>query len=191
MILFILSIIVFNELIRKMNIDHGIVRVRQTASEEIKWRIAKQMAMMIIVVRHPFEGGLANKGEYETLFHSWSGFIPTQPHNAYIDMGMYAGIIGWIILIQFVRCIRNIKKRLDRILKDRKKYNIIYEGNYWAIIAVMSVSLFHNAGFFDGESSSVILIGLISIIVKKNKKYLRSNKYNIQYSIINTNEPIK
>ena len=137
-------------------VEHGFYRIDSTSSDEIHWKLAKQYAAFLSILKNPLTGG--DRGVYKNIYYSWAGYSPNAPHNAYVNIGMYGGVLGWLLFLIFAYNIVKIIKIFRSETKKNYSFRILYQGISGAFLGVLGVGLFHNAGIFDGETTSFILL---------------------------------
>lgn len=174
-IIYIITIIIFgflmqNFLTNYIKSEHSVDRLVTSRKEEVYWRLTKQYAGFLSVLKHPITG--AETEEYEALVYSWTGLTPSYVHNTYVNVGMHAGLLGWLLLIIFFI----YTKKIINIFKSKSfsypDLTILFQGVVGAFLSVLAVGFFHNAGIFTSERSTFILLGFLiagsSLRFKKN-----------------------
>lgn len=172
---FILGIIIFNWFVQK-NISRdtvsGFDRFKTQHEEgNDEGRIGKQLVAIIVTFKTPLRGG--DYSEYERLFNNWFGFIPTYPHNAYINIGFQLGITAWLMVyVCFLSVYRSIKSTKFKI-RESATFKYYHFGIIMCLLALFIVALFHNKGPFNGDFISICLVGLV--LAPLNPKFVIAN----------------
>lgn len=140
---------------------------------EISRRLIRQIMGLRSIADTPFLGSYLKT--YQSIYYSQYNKIPAGTHNAFINIGISGGIIGWLLFIYFIKIILKIYKIMKNKMSSVMDQKILYQGIVAALVVTQLVSLTHNAGLFNSyEKTSVILLGFIlacanmSISLKQN-----------------------
>lgn len=83
------------------------------------------------------------------------------PHNHYINVGVRAGIPGWLVLVWALfslwaihKTVRVVARRVPRV---RMQHICVATG----LGAAMGNAIFHNAGLFSPEIATSVMVGLL------------------------------
>ncbi len=127
---------------------------------EISRRLIRQFIGLRSIAETPFLG--SNLNTYQSLFFNQFNKIPAGTHNAFINIGISGGIIGWLLFVYFIKIIFNMVKIMRYKMSFVFDQKILYQGIISALLVTQLVSLTHNAGLFNSyEKTSVILLGFI------------------------------
>ena len=88
---------------------------------------------------------------------SSSVWVP-YPHNHYINVGMHAGYIGWVLLFIFLLALYTLIRFSRKRAWQRGMDLLFLRGLHAALVAVMFNALFHNNGMFFFEPISLTLL---------------------------------
>jgi hypothetical protein len=177
-ILLIISIISFSIWVGAYTYDpttapSALQRVQESTSDDLIMRLGKAWAGILAVIENPIFGGKADM--YSSIYYRWYGFTPTYVHNTYVNVGMNAGIGGWLLCGVFSFCICKIILKIRNYYKSTKgirNMNDLFIGTIYSFVPVLGVAFFHNAGIYGGETTSWTLLGFIiacNNIIKKSK----------------------
>jgi len=135
--------------------------VTQKKEGEYAFRLVRQAAGLRSILKTPLTG--SDQDDYNSIFRDWlGGDASSSVHNAYINVGIYGGVIGWLLLWFFGRSVIKLCKIMKFRMAGDYKSAVLYQGTIASFIAVLCVALTHNAGLFNtGEKASVILLGFI------------------------------
>ena len=136
--------------------DSSISRLTSEESD-LEDRFIKMGSALQTVFNNPFNGGTVY--EYEYHFSRISGYYPSSPHNTYINVGRYVGIIGFFLLFLFFKKIYQIINQTVRYLNN--SFKKLYIGYLYSFIAVLIVGFFHNGGVFTKEPWTWIILGFL------------------------------
>lgn len=150
--------------------SHGTLgeRLGETSVGEIIGRIAYSFGGVQSVLQHPLVG--PSRAEYvrEALGKDSSELLASDEvqgtlasHNHYVNIGVNAGVLGWVVALWFL----NVLWRIHRISVERYRRNraayIRHCGISLALLAAMMNALFHNSGIFSPDLMTCCLIGLL------------------------------
>jgi hypothetical protein len=149
---------------------HGTLseRLGETTTEEVFGRVKYQFRAAASVFRHPLigpswpqfvrevlgkgSGELVGSGELESTMAS---------HNHFVNLGLDAGIFGWVIGGWFLYILWRMHRiSVERYRGQRAAY-VRHAGIALAVLAAMINAFFHNAGVFSPELATSYLIGLL------------------------------
>jgi len=82
----------------------------------------------------------------------------TSLHNAFLDPLLRGGIIALLLVAAFFLCVVGIIRKRPRIPRETL---FLRDSLVASLIAVLSISLFHNNGFFVGEGTSFLCLALL------------------------------
>lgn len=148
---------------------HGTLskRLGGTDVEEITGRLMWQVHGAISVLRNPVLGPshmdyvqeVVGREKRKVVTEIEAAKIPP-PHNHYVNVGVRAGIVGWVILAGWLWLQWRIYRTAVRRIGDDKKCLDFHLGLSLALLAAMLNALFHNAGIFSPELGTVSILGL-------------------------------
>lgn len=81
------------------------------------------------------------------------------PHNHYVNIGMHAGVAGWLILVVVVWLFRKVHIQSRSAFRETGPI-ILEKTTRLALIAVLGNALFHNAGLFSPELATSTVAAL-------------------------------
>jgi hypothetical protein len=149
---------------------HGTLseRLGETSANEIVGRIAYSFGGVLSVLRHPLVG--PSRADYvrEALGKdSGELLISTEvqetlaSHNHYVNIGVNAGVLGWVVgALFFLVLWRMHRISVDRYRRNRPAY-IRHCGITLALLAALMNAFFHNSGVFSPDLMTSCLIGLL------------------------------
>lgn len=145
---------------RSIEIEGGsLTRIYKTSYDDLRTRILKQYAGFITALKHPITGGTLKEFKKET--YSLLGYAGNYPHNAFVNIGLYAGYSGWFLFIIFFSNILKLLRRFKYYSERFSNNTYIYQCIIMSFWSLIGVSLFHNDGIFEGETTSLIILGFI------------------------------
>lgn len=157
-VIFVL-IILFDYFLLNITTEELVRLSTQKNEGEIPERITRQVAGMLSVLKTPLVGSYIDN--YHSIFMKRWDHVPSSVHNAYINIGVYGGIFGWLLFWIFGRNIFKLSKIMKVKMMKNDKSSVLYQGIISAFIAALLVGLTHNNGIFFGENASIILLGFI------------------------------
>lgn len=129
-------------------------------------RIGLAVGGFMTVLQNPITGGSDQDYQYMltrvsliTDNISWWGTLPA-PHNAYINAGRRAGIIGWIILGIILVMLWRTGLAAENWQVPEAIQNTTRRGLSAALAAVLTNAIFHNAGIMSAEPMTWALIAI-------------------------------
>lgn len=144
-------------------------RMKSSSVEEFIDRIKWQLHGVRTVLKHPFIG--ATQKDYAREVYSDNrnmiGVSSRQiktvlaPHNHYVNVGIKAGIWGWLILAALFWQIGSVIKSDFRRMGMKDNIVTIVLGLKLSVIAVLGNAVFHNAGIFSAEFASTTVLALL------------------------------
>jgi hypothetical protein len=149
---------------------HGTLgeRLGKTSADEVFTRITYALGGVYSVMQHPLVG--PSRADYvrEALGKDSSELLISTEvqktlasHNHYVNIGVNAGVLGWVVGALFflvlwrMRCIS-----VERCRRNRAAY-IRHCGITLALLAALMNAFFHNAGVFSPDLMTCLLIGLL------------------------------
>ena len=142
-------------------------RLNTTTTGEVFDRIKWQLYGIKAVFKHPLIG--VTQSQYAHEVYSDSLSAPNQkqiertlsPHNHYVNVGLKAGIWGWIILSALLWRIVIMLKTNTSIFVSDQPLVVLALGVKLSVVATMGNALFHNAGLFSGELASITTLAFL------------------------------
>jgi O-antigen ligase len=150
--------------------SHGTLgdRLGETSTDEIVSRIGYSLGGVVSVLRHPLVG--PSRADYvrEALGKESAELLSSREvkgtlasHNHYVNIGVNAGVLGWVVGLWFFL----VLWRMHRIAVERYRSNrpayIRHCGITLALLAALMNAFFHNAGVFSPDLMTCFLIGLL------------------------------
>jgi hypothetical protein len=150
--------------------SHGTLaeRLGETSAQEIIGRIGYSFGGVPSVLRHPLfgpsraeyvrealnkdSGELLASGEVENTLAS---------HNHYVNIGVNAGVLGWVVGLWFLLVLWRMHRiSVERYRRNRPAY-IRHCGITLALLAALMNAFFHNSGIFSPDLLTSCLVGLL------------------------------
>jgi len=111
---------------------------------------------------NPMGYGLGGKEFSEKYKIYFSRFVKkdhvTSLHNSFLDPFVRGGIIAMLLVVAFFLCVVGIIRKRPRTPRETL---FLRDSLVASLIAVLSISLFHNNGFFVGEGTSFLCLALL------------------------------
>lgn len=153
----------------EMALAHGTLahRFGGTSVDEIADRVLYQMHGITSVLKHPLIGPTQREyareviGDKTVLSEALVAEV-LAPHNHYINVGVRAGVPGWLLLVACLWSLWKVHRGLQ--LATTKNYPELRIPHlcYWlGLLAVMGNAVFHNAGIFTPELVTSTMVGLL------------------------------
>ena len=143
--------------------------ISQKKEGEAGFRLYRQLAGLLTVFESPFVGSVEDT--YHNIFYSWYGEVPRSSHNAYVNIGMNGGILGWFLFYIFGKNVIKIIKIFKSKFQANRRDQTIYVGTISTFVSVLLIGLTHNAGIFDEEKiASIMLCFILSFAMITNNK---------------------
>ncbi len=135
--------------------------------DEMASRLMYQVYGLASVVKHPLLG--PTRAEYAAEVTGLSGTQLTEmvisrvlaPHNHYINVGVRAGIPGWLLLGWTLSALWAIHKMVRAVAPQVPRLRIQHLCIATGLGAAMGNAIFHNAGLFSPEIATSIMVGLL------------------------------
>ena len=133
--------------------QHSIYRLRESSSEEFSYRMLKQWTGVATVLKTPFQP--SDPGIYQEISIDNFGTEVSSPHNQFINMGINAGVWGWIIIFAFLFYMFRyfIKVKLKIKALSLSSHDYFWSGLHIIFWVLLGVGFFHNGGLFDFENA--------------------------------------
>ena len=145
-------------------------RMKSTTLDEAVDRIKWQFHGIRTVLKHPLTGGTL--ADYAHEVYADRMHTPSQrqientlaSHNHYVNVGLKAGVWGWMVLAILLWRIA-VMLRVDVApLAEKQPLAKIALGVKLSVVATMGNAIFHNAGLFSPEfASSTVLAFLMAL----------------------------
>jgi hypothetical protein len=145
-------------------------RMKTTTSDEVIDRIKWQIHGIRTVLKHPLTGGTQTDYAHEVYAGKMGALSQRQiektlaSHNHYVNVGLKAGILGWIILAILLWRIA-VMLRVDvASFAGKQPLATIALGVKLSVVATLGNAVFHNNGLLSSEfASSTVLAFLMAI----------------------------
>lgn len=149
---------------------HGTLadRLGGTSVDEVMDRIMYQAHGITSVFKHPLLGPTQLQyarevaGEGGAVISGALAAAVMAPHNHYIDIGVHAGLGGWLLFLvcawSLWKAQRTVKIAV-RITRTAAQQEYLYVSA--GLLAAMGNALFHNAGIFSPELATSTMVGLL------------------------------
>ncbi|MCL4779475.1 MAG: O-antigen ligase family protein [Gammaproteobacteria bacterium] len=149
---------------------HGTLteRLGETSVEEVISRIGYSLGGVSSVMKHPLLG--PSKADYarEALGKDSGELLAggevketLASHNHYVNIGVNAGVLGWVVAVWFFAILRRMHRiSVERYRRNRPAY-IRHCGITLALLAALMNAFFHNSGVFSPDLMTCLLIGLL------------------------------
>lgn len=147
---------------------HGTIsdRFGKTSVGEIGGRLMWQVYGAISVIKNPLLGP-SNEDYVREVLGIRSGHISElqaarapPPHNHYVNVGLHAGVMGWLILLVWLRVLWRMHVKARRALARDKDLYLLHLGVSLALLGAMINAIFHNAGIFTPELATTSILGI-------------------------------
>lgn len=149
---------------------HGTLaeRLGETSAGEIIGRIAYSFGGVSSVLQHPLVGPSradyvreALRKESGELLASTEVEDTLASHNHYVNIGVNAGVLGWVVGLWFFMVLWRMHRiSVERYRRNRPAY-IRHCGITLALLAALMNAFFHNSGVFSPDLMTCLLIGLL------------------------------
>lgn len=149
---------------------HGTLteRLGETSAGEVFTRITYALGGVYSVLQHPLVGPSRADYAREALGKdSGELLISTEvqetlaSHNHYVNIGVNAGVMGWVVgALFFLVLWRMHRISVERYRRNRPAY-IRHCGITLALLAALMNAFFHNSGVFSPDLMTSCLIGLL------------------------------
>lgn len=151
-------------------LSHGTLgeRLGETSTDEIISRIRYALGGVSSVLRHPLVG--PSRADYvrEALGKESGELLSSREvkgtlasHNHYVNIGVNAGVLGWVVGLWFFLILWRMRRiAVDRYRSNRAAY-IRHCGITLALLAALMNAFFHNSGAFSPDLATSFLIGLL------------------------------
>ena len=139
-------------------VETGVDRLLKTTWVEDGRRLHKQLIGFNIIINDPLTGG--NIQTYEKDYYYKYGNYPSSTHNSYINVGMYAGVFGWLFLLITLVSLYKILLVVYKA-EDNPELKFFFFGVILSFLIPMSNATLHNAGIFTSEKSTWLLLGFL------------------------------
>ncbi len=148
---------------------HGTLsdRFGGTSVDEVVDRLAYQVHGIISVLKHPAIGPTQLEYAREVIGDTGvvSSALATEvlaPHNHYVNVGVRAGVPGWIVLAWCLWVLWKTQRVVrvaawTRMPGLRVQHLCVSVG----VAAVLANAIFHNAGIFTPELATTTMVGLL------------------------------
>ncbi|MCC7488571.1 MAG: hypothetical protein IT485_02900 [Gammaproteobacteria bacterium] len=138
-----------------------------TSIDEVVTRIMYQVHGITSVLKHPVIGPTQREYAREVIGGDavFSGVLAAEvlaPHNHYINVGVRAGVPGWLVLLACLWALWKAQRTLKAaVLRTHPDLRIPYLCFSVGLLAVMGNAVFHNAGIFSPELATSTMVGLL------------------------------
>ena len=149
---------------------HGTLteRLGETSIEEIVGRIGYSLGGVSSVLKHPLLGPSRAQYVREALDKDSGELLASgevqgtlASHNHYVNIGVNAGVLGWVVAVWFFAILRRMHRiSVERYRRNRPAY-IRHCGITLALLAALMNAFFHNSGVFSPDLMTCLLIGLL------------------------------
>lgn len=151
-------------------LSHGTLgeRLGETSADEVINRIAYSLGGVSSVLRHPLVG--PSRADYvrEALGKSSGELLGSgevqealASHNHYVNIGVNAGVLGWVVGVWFFLVLWRMHRiSIERYRRNRPAY-IRHCGITLALLAALMNAFFHNSGIFSPDLMTCFLVGLL------------------------------
>jgi hypothetical protein len=133
---------------------------------EIGGRLMWQVNGAVSVIKNPLLGP-SNEDYVRAVLGIRSGHISEwqvarapPPHNHYVNVGLHAGVMGWLILLVWLRVLWRMHVNARRTLARDKDLYLLHLGVSLALLGAMINAMFHNAGIFTPELATTSILGI-------------------------------
>jgi hypothetical protein len=143
-------------------------RLGETSTDEIISRIGYSFGGVLSVIQHPLLG--PSRADYvrEALRKDSGELLASNEmqdtlasHNHYVNIGVNAGVLGWVIGIWFFMTLWRMHRiSIERYRRNRSAY-IRHCGITLALLAALMNAFFHNSGVFSPDLMTCLLVGLL------------------------------
>lgn len=151
-------------------------RMQKSSTSDVADRLKWQLNGIISVLKSPILG--VDHDLYLRTVHNLPDTIKTldrysapAPHNHYVNVGMWAGVTGWLIMLALFTLLISIHKETKEQLQGHTKTILAYRGLSLAVLGAMGNGLFHNHGIFRAEFATCTLVGLLFAFNRLAKNY--------------------
>jgi hypothetical protein len=159
LVVFSVLFILFEYFIFEISTEEFVRIFTQKQMNEYLMRISRWVAGLLSIFQTPLVGSYIEN--YNSIFWQWWGEVPSSVHNTYINIGVFGGVIGWILFWIFGKNVIKLSKIMKVRMKNSYKSTVLYQGIIGAFIASLLVGVTHNNGIFNGEKTAIILLGFI------------------------------
>jgi hypothetical protein len=151
-------------------LTHGTLseRLGNTSAKEVVTRIAYALGGVFSVLQHPLVGPSRADYAREALGKDSGELLVSNEvqetlasHNHYVNIGVNAGVLGWVVAALFFLVLWRMHRiSVGRYMRNRPAY-IRHCGIALALLAALMNAFFHNSGVFSPDLMTSCLIGLL------------------------------
>lgn len=159
-------------------------RLKETEIDDVVKRLQWQFYGFMVVLKYPVLGVTSEQYNTEMkirrLGHSsiMSTTKEVAPHNHYVNVGLKAGILGWVVMcLIFLIIFQIVLSDFSNQLSDDVLKETVF-GLKLSVLAGLGNGIFHNAGLFSAELATCVSIGLLltSYNIAQYQKSMSSQK---------------
>ena len=142
-------------------------RLKSTTSGEVFDRVKWSFYGIKTVLKYPLTGG--TEADYAHEVYGDTSYVPTQSqiedtlasHNHYVNTGLKAGILGWIIVILLLWRIVTLLRMDPSLFTDNQSFVTIIFGVKLALFAALGNAFFHNNGIMNSDPAASWMLAFL------------------------------
>lgn len=165
----LLGLFAWNDLLLSRQDDaqnNFLQRIENHDNGEVEGRIGLALGGALTVLEHPLTGG--SQEDYQRTagslrlvsgFFMNKGLLPAS-HNSYVNAGMRAGVLGWILLAGMLVFALRITRQATRASRIAGSADPVAIAVHAGVLACLVNALFHNQGLLSGEPMTWAVLAL-------------------------------